>query len=184
MVRKRKGSDVLESKSENFFCKKFLLFLSADLVGSTAFKQANSHLGAGNKDSKYQLPPWASEIANFYRLFPHEFKSELARACDDTKPKLADGFSFGKQPELWKAVGDELIFKKEISDSRQIAVTVLAWIRTLTTIKQKLGSKTLNIKSFIWTAGFPVMNNEMVFERNINSNSAEDENLEPVEIIN
>jgi hypothetical protein len=171
-----------ESKSEDFFRSRFMLFLSADLVGSTAFKQANSSLGMNGLDAaagnRSFFAPWASEIANFYRLFPHTFKTELSRTCDKLQSTLGSEFSFGDEPELWKAVGDELIFKKEISNSKQVAVTILAWIHTLNIIKQKLTPRTnLSLKSFVWTAGFPVMNNEIIFERSIDNDSDQGENL-------
>lgn len=166
--------------TNNYFKPRLLLFLSVDIVGSTAYKQANSHLRSidsdGNATGRSYFAPWAGQIENFYRLFPHTFQVELSNARSNNKDLLGKNFSLGDNPELWKAVGDELIFKKEITDSRQVAIVVLAWIKTLKIVKEKLDPK-LNLKSGIWTAGFPVMNNEFIFEKNVEKYDTQSENL-------
>jgi hypothetical protein len=144
------------------------LFLSADLVGSTAHKQNPTFPipEDGSSWPEHELsPPWLSPISDFFSHFSHVFKSTWDDFCASAQSKKLPS---GKSPELWKANGDELIFVKELNDRRELYGCLLAWIAAIKKyreILQKAGG--LDIKSTAWFAGFPVTNSEVIFWRDL-----------------
>jgi hypothetical protein len=156
------------------------LFLSVDLVGSTPIKQTNK--GANHKYtdedwSRRHVPPWHSPIADFYRLFADLFHAVWLQEVDECRKYLRGDFDPGSAPELWKTNGDELIFIKELGDSRQSLVAVRAWHASLrryrSEIHQTGDGRTRDkpmpdIKGTVWLAGFPKNNSEVVLPAKFN----------------
>lgn len=89
------------------------LFLSCDLTGSTAFKQREHD----------PQSPWQKVFLQFYREFPQTLG--LAQAEPDLAP--AADLSF----DLWKPVGDELIFTTDVISESQIYWAIKAWLRAM-----------------------------------------------------
>jgi hypothetical protein len=135
-----------------------MLFQSVDLEGSTGFKQNNA-------DGQNQK--WLTVITDFLKEFPQLYQARrdvLQRAKGRIKafPKL----------ELWKVLGDELVFKAEISRGWQVKHLTKAFQETLAEYnfrteqhRQKsrarratLVGARLRVKGSSWTAGFPVTN--------------------------
>lgn len=88
------------------------LFLSCDLTGSTAFKQ---------KAEQDPGTPWQKVFLQFYREFP-----AAVRSCQSARP-AAQGLRF----ELWKAIGDELLFTCRVESELDIHAAVQTWIAAM-----------------------------------------------------
>jgi hypothetical protein len=147
------------------FTSALRIFLSVDIVGSTAFKQAakDRSLSGGARDVEPPpAEPWFSPIAQFYRGIERTFAKEWA-ICVELSDKVS--WPTGAAPELWKSVGDELIYTKLLTDHREALTTVNAWMKTVDSYRARLKDqfKTLDLKSTAWIAGFPVHNAEVIF---------------------
>jgi len=81
-----------------------LLFISVDLVGSTAFKNERS---SGSEDGK-RSPAWVDVFKEFYAGFPRVFERNLDG--DKLNAKL--------RPKLVKTIGDEILLQTEIRSSQ------------------------------------------------------------------
>lgn len=144
-------------------CPEFLkprlrLFLSADIIGSTALKQ--SRLGALGSANPSAEASWFTIIQGFYFEAQQNFLSEW-EALRVLHPAPEH---FGDAPELWKTIGDEVLFTKSVTDHRQVAVTIQCWVRALDRMRDFLtrDSSRLGVKSTAWIAGFPFRNKEVV----------------------
>ncbi|WP_109049405.1 hypothetical protein [Azospirillum sp. TSA6c] len=161
----------LEPELADFLRPRLRLFLSADLVGSTSFKQSGSlpvREPAPDATLATLGAQWFDPIAQFYaqieRLFSEEWRAyveEVAPQCRWPSPVSS--------PELWKANGDELIYVLEVRQVREAYAAVLAWMRTLRGYRESLhlSFPSLDVKAAAWTAGFPLGNVEVVFRRNV-----------------
>jgi hypothetical protein len=112
------------------------LFLSADIAGSTAYKQRKM-----NTDGV----AWPSIFIQFFQGLPGTFRSELSDV-EATVAGRYTGFKEAKDPEMWKAIGDELVFWQEVRDEYQVAVSVLAWARALQEFRKSLKKELLDVK--------------------------------------
>jgi hypothetical protein len=127
------------------------LFLSVDLVGSTAYKD-----GEGNSpDPRSPFPKWVEQTRLFYRDFPetlrHTFETQLI------------GANIGRdmpEPRVWKTLGDEIIFCTRLQDLRHLSICVIAFLRTLKSYGEKLEALGghLDVKGAAWIATFPAPN--------------------------
>jgi len=153
------------------------LFLSVDLVGSTAFKQANQRaFKADEKATEGSIAePWFSPIAQFYkeieRLFAREWQSYAEGLA------LRIGWPAGPPPELWKSAGDELLHVKVLDDHREAAACIICWMRTVDEYRGELKQKypTLDLKCTAWVAGFPITNTEVVFAKRVDTDEVPDD---------
>lgn len=151
------------------------LFLSADIVGSTLLKQTASTKIDGaemphqnfdpNDASEIDLPDgerWFSVIQGFYIESVQAFRAEWKKGVDKTE-KHRDHY-YGSEPILWKTIGDEILFRKIISDHHQINNTIKCWIRAMDKIRKFLKSKDskLDIKCTAWLAEFPLQNKMVI----------------------
>ncbi len=137
------------------------LFLSADIVGSTAYKQPLDL----SKDVARDHTHWFHRVRSFYKTVVESYAhhsllweiaaSELASEKRDFA---------GPRPRLWKTVGDEVIMWKEITDWVQLWPMLGAWLQTIDVIRTVLkanpvpGLGELDVKSTAWLAEFPVRN--------------------------
>ncbi|WLI88536.1 hypothetical protein Q4S45_17660 [Massilia sp. R2A-15] len=69
-------------------------------------------------------------------------------------------------PELWKTIGDEVLFTKRIDHPVQAGVCLGVWIQTLGELREKLRVHKLDVKATAWLADFPVRNNEIILQKN------------------
>lgn len=131
------------------------LFLSVDIQGSTAFKY-----------SPIERSAWLSVILRFYTEFPRIFFRHFDRLEQDIKSggygeALSSGL--GSPPFLWKSIGDELVFVKEISHPIEAVETLRAFQQTILDFQKVIVSISeglLDLKGSSWTAGFPIINME------------------------
>lgn len=159
------------------FASKLRLFLSVDIVGSTAFKQAGQRRTKDDAEEEAQTPPaepWFSPIAQFYKgmelALTREWLIAEARSNKINWPP-------GAAPELWKSVGDEVIYTKLLSDHRQALTTLNAWLRAVASYRLRLKAQfpSLDLKSTAWIAGFPVHNAEVFFRASSSSTKHDDD---------
>jgi class 3 adenylate cyclase len=130
------------------------VFLSADIVGSTALKQSY-------KDDISDVI-WPSIIQGFYRNFieaidlawfaaqGHVFDTAV-RAIKSNRAierELRD--LFGPPPKFWKTIGDEVIFWKEITCETQMATVLAVWLNAVREVRDFSIAST-NQKSMVWT---------------------------------
>lgn len=136
-----------------FLKPRLRLFLSADIVGSTALKQRPHDGVIGSIE-------WSSIIQGFYA----ETQSALLSAWKDRHAAISEHFNPGERPAVWKVIGDEIVFAKVLTDYRQLAATLVCWCDAIQRVRKyvRLRSPRLDVKCTAWTAGFPVMNKEVV----------------------
>jgi hypothetical protein len=94
------------------------------------------------------------------------FLGRCADVCED------DGTAsmFGDQPQLWKTVGDEVLFTKVLTHHDQVALVLDCWLHAIDKMRaylQKDGSN-LDIKGTAWLAGFPFRNSEVAVSKDEN----------------
>ena len=130
-----------------------IMFLSVDVVGSTAFKQKFQNYGARADSDERE---WFSVIQGFYIRTVQSFLSRWSGACAD--PKFAG--SCGAAPLLWKTIGDEIVFRKAVGDYRQVAKTLRCWIEAMAEVRAFLQEcdPQLDVKCTAWMGEFPVQN--------------------------
>jgi hypothetical protein len=85
-------------------------------------------------------------------------------------------------PELWKSIGDELVYTKLLTDPRETLSTINAWMRTVKGYRSLLREQfpTLDLKSTAWIAGFPVHNAEVIFKSPSGKATIEEDDDDPV----
>ena len=154
------------------FLKPYLrIFLSIDVVGSTQFKQniAQSKINKSDNNEDEINEIWLGAILEFY----HQVSSNFFQNWQSFSNKAKNHYSWdpGPEPTLWKAVGDELIFTKKITDYRQAYICVSALIHTAKKCRQniKKHSNNIDLKCTAWIAGFPVNNKEVSLINNLNN---------------
>lgn len=140
------------------------LFLSADIVGSTAFKQR--HDGDGSK--------WFDTVGIFYRQASAFFLREWNIALGSRE--MPDDRLFGKRPELWKTIGDEVLFVKDIEHPPQAVMSLHVWCKTLQLLREYLAKDDLDVKSTAWLADFPTRNRVIIFKKG-NEDDRTDDNF-------
>lgn len=111
------------------------LFVSADLAGSTAFKQQGDNpLG------------WQKSFRNFYQELPALL---VAHYKPDYPPE--------KRLQGWKLIGDEMVFSAQLTRWDDALYHVQVFRRAVADLRAGLVSN-LDVKAAAWTAGFPVGN--------------------------
>lgn len=125
----------MEAPVDNDFSLK--LFLSADLMGSTALKSE-----AGGTEAN---PLWLGTFLSFYEEFPIIFKGEQQKLDCPTI-------------EFWKGIGDELLWVTTLRRGGDALSTLRAFKAALETYNKRLDQydKKVRLKGSAWLAGFPV----------------------------
>lgn len=136
------------------------LFFSADVVGSTAFKQKpeGETNGSGGVD-----PAWFGMVLSFYHQAEKAFAQNWEKYERQFSEDNDESSWFGDAPEVWKTVGDEVLFTKIVTHPMQAVMALHAWCQTLDDLRVQLRSKFgLDVKSCVWLADFPLRNQEVV----------------------
>ncbi|HET9639590.1 MAG TPA: hypothetical protein VFP12_10315 [Allosphingosinicella sp.] len=141
------------------------LFMSVDVVGSTKLKQP---------EFLSKQIDWLDILQRFYGETVEAVQTEwLALRALFPDPATHPDF-LGDPPQFWKTVGDEVLYYKDLTDSRQLALALECWKKALTRVrtflyKQNEGALKdavpevkLDVKSAVWTAGFPWRNKTIV----------------------
>ncbi len=125
------------------------LFLSADIAGSTAYKQ---------RMMTTELETWPSVFIKFFQGLPGYFKDSLeSRTLELANPDLVRA----PAPVLWKAIGDEIVFWQEVRSEDHVGLAVLAWRDAILKFRGDLKAPNLDVKAAAWTASFPFPNREI-----------------------
>lgn len=126
------------------------IFLSVDLIGSTAFKQ---HSTAAEKTSE-QLQTWLISFSDFYSEFKLVYLRALSRSNDYFG---VEGYD---KPTIWKKLGDELIFSAALHSVKEPFFYVECFRIALVEYEKEIHRQgwPLGLKGTAWTAGFPVRN--------------------------
>jgi hypothetical protein len=122
------------------------LFLSVDLVGSTAFKAAEGSAAVKGTASQ---PLWIKTLRDFYVQFPALIEQNFAQE----EPEGGKG----SYPRVWKTVGDELIFCCRVVDTDHLTACVNAFLKALKRYGRdlKTDNPRLDVKGAAWLAAFP-----------------------------
>lgn len=122
------------------------LFLSADMIGSTAFKQ--------NARGESGPMAWRFTVLEFLTEVP----VQLHEACRDLgTPNL---------PEVYKGIGDEIVFVVTLERSyREAALYIAAFQQMLQYFMSD--DELPSVKGSAWLCSFPVSNMELDVERSI-----------------
>jgi hypothetical protein len=125
------------------------LFLSADLSGSTAFK------------NKQKNPiDWVPKFQDFYSTFLSIFAAKYDAFCG-AHIDMCEDFR-ADIPKLWKTVGDEVIFVNRVASCAQVIAYVHAFNEAMDAYSAKLRSdettRELDVKGNGWLASFPYPN--------------------------
>ncbi|MBF0308958.1 MAG: hypothetical protein HQL56_05475 [Magnetococcales bacterium] len=155
------------------------LFLSIDLIGSTAIKQRD--LKGTGSDPAWT---WRNPIQFFYQEVQQTIAKIWQRFEVKLKVNLPEYNRLFDPLHFWKALGDELIYCQTITHSYQVYYAIKAWIQTAETFREQLKQQykdtkiQLDVKMYAWVAGFPVINCEVALQRNAHTqNMAQDESL-------
>lgn len=132
---------------------KLKIFLSADIVGSTAYKQKIPKTSDETNNWSYYIRQFYKRISNGFIANYGRF--QVHRDFLDQNERI-----FGPPPRFWKTVGDEILFWKELTAEDQIWMTLRTWLDTIADVREWLTAMDtgLDIKSTAWVAGFPLRN--------------------------
>jgi hypothetical protein len=133
--------------SESDWRWKLRLFVSADLVGSTAYKASQSEKSS---------PIWASTFKEFFREFPATIEAQYAKLPD----KHVDCNHHFKP---WKFLGDEILFSVELRKFQESVSHIWVFKDAISEFPKSWARKNvpLSLKATAWLAGFPVTNTEI-----------------------
>lgn len=133
------------------------LFISTDIVNSTAFKQSSP----GEDGVPH---PWLKAINEFFSSIREELEGEYEKFVPE---KGIDQEVIGDCPEFWKAAGDELILIQQVIHEDQPIVTLHLFLKALSRVRRniRLAGKGLDLKVTAWLAGFPINNAEFVINK-------------------
>lgn len=124
-----------------------VLFLSCDLQNSTQFKHA-APIGSEQD--------WVPTFLAFYNEFP----AALGEIIAESYPRLSG------QLNLWKAVGDELIFTCWLESEEQCCAAVEAWLAAMTKFEQDVLVKTpMTLKGGAFLATVPYPDRQVAIPR-------------------
>lgn len=157
------------------------IFLSVDIVNSTAFKQAPRPAVDKKSRSREEIiqndrpeEPWFSPIASFYR----GIERRLAEEWENHSKSFEEiELIAGPAPSLWKASGDEVIYVKTLEIPSQALLSARAWMSTVNAHRKEIKKDfpSLDLKASAWLAGFPVNNAEVILHRKPRDGSLENE---------
>lgn len=130
------------------------LFLSADLVDGTTFKNRHPVEGAANSTET-----WPPVFEQFFRSFGSKFRGNVRSAREDE----SDHAMVAMPPRLWKINGDELLFTELVYPDKEkrfstLGTTLRAFVETVQEFDEKMIPLGMGVKGCVWTAGFPLRN--------------------------
>ncbi|WP_283178638.1 hypothetical protein [Gemmobacter sp. 24YEA27] len=122
------------------------LFLSVDLVGSTAFKSR-----AGNSNLK-----WIKAFQKFYAEFPDHLTKNFKETAGGIDEIAGSEISY--EPKVWKTIGDEILFVTRVNSVTHLGACITAFSKTLIDFGRVISSFGLDTKGNAWVAAFPTPN--------------------------
>jgi class 3 adenylate cyclase len=139
------SSEAQESSMPQETSRKAVLFLSADLVGSTEYK-----VRVADADDR---PGWLTSYEKFFREVPLVLMGQIALAFDEeeTVPDI----------RVWKVAGDEILFSSELRGPRECGLLLKAFCGCIKLYNQRLSAERLGLRGCAWGAVFPTRNIEL-----------------------
>ncbi|MBF0374896.1 MAG: hypothetical protein HQL39_15940 [Alphaproteobacteria bacterium] len=129
-------------------------FYSIDISGSTAYKDRNANFSSFDKH-------WVRFYESFFQDFPSAFLAAVDRVAEGSGRKI-------KSPQLWKLLGDEILFYFEVMDFADVVSVTKAFYEALTTYDREIrGKQGLRAKGTAWLAGFPIRNSNINVENTV-----------------
>ena len=125
------------------------LFLSVDVIGSTALKYS--------KDSP--IDDWYSVFTDFYISFPDEFRTHLEAEYEYKRLKYSRD-----NLVVWKYAGDEILFYAEITQNDEISCILSAFKQTLEDWYPS--DEKLDVKGCVWIGQFPFVDRKIEKDKN------------------
>lgn len=155
--------DAIWTKWEPCFWPKALMFLSVDVVGSTALKQTT--IPRLKSDVVPDNSAWFNLIQLFYEQTLTRVFREYHRATDYQQEKPF--VQTMKRPVFWKTIGDEVLLWIEVSDCRQVPIYLSAWKLAIEGLRKDLRAVNprLDVKCAAWVAQVPWRNKLLVSSR-------------------
>lgn len=120
-----------------------LLFMSVDVVNSTAFKERTQQ-----EESR---PTWLGPFERFFREFPLVMMGRVALCLGDeaSVPEIS----------LWRIAGDEMVFVARTESNQDTLYLFQALYQAFTSYHQRLQKEhDLGLKACCWSADFPGQN--------------------------
>lgn len=129
--------------------------MSVDLVGSTSFK---AHKDYSSPDDGRPSPRWVDEFRTFYKEFPIEMDKAYGQLVNASSTEQS--YISNRCPNVWKRIGDEIIFCGRVNNIEHTAMCVSAFIKALEcyTLRLENDNKPLRVKGAGWLAAFPAPN--------------------------
>lgn len=148
---------------------KLKIFLSVDIVGSTALKQRGRvfELPDGvDEGPEFVNGDWLRFLTNFYKDFPTKLVDAFGGIRDQRLAgKEVMEAQAPRPPLLWKALGDELIFSSELRGEEDAALHLEALATAINSSVRFWTEDScplpVSFKGTAWVAGFPVGNSEI-----------------------
>ncbi|MDR2706149.1 MAG: hypothetical protein LBC02_10255 [Planctomycetaceae bacterium] len=139
------------------------IFFSVDIEGATAYK-SNIRIQSREKD-------WCLVFNRFYEDFPNALSSAYFHPSNDqTKGQYQYPTIKIILPELWKFIGDEILFYAPITSPEQTLEHIRAFRKTIINYnKTILQPNGIQCKGTAWLAGFPVRNRIVLIDNNPNN---------------
>ena len=120
-----------------------LMFMSVDVVNSTAFKERMEHTETG--------PAWLDPFRKFFREFPLILMGRVALCFDDATsiPEIS----------LWRIAGDEMVFVARPESEQETLFLFESLYQAFRHYHAKLSTDYgLGLKACCWSADFPQKN--------------------------
>ena len=132
------------------------MFMSLDMVGSTAYKQRTVD-SKGDNNAQPWLRTFTGLFAGIEDAFRLQWKALRTRVHSRATARVGD------QPRFWKALGDEVVYCLELTDPLQVILGLGVFLGILNHYQRVFQrSPGLSAKGTAWLAGFPVSNSEIV----------------------
>lgn len=142
------------------------LFLSCDLVNSTAYKQRQAADRTSVADRRGPDLPWQQAFLEFYQDFP--------KALGEIRDARLKQDSVEHEPEftLWKPIGDELVFTVPVVHEDTVYSAVRIWLEALDRWKARIQHLGMGTKGGAFIATFPGPDRDVAVPRRPTSQSA------------
>lgn len=122
------------------------LFMSVDMVGSTQFKGRLTGKGASG---------WVSVFQSFFTTFPLVLAGQIAF-------EFLDDHGSTPAVDVWKVLGDEVIFVAQPATPEELTSILIALLRTMRIYEERnLAELPLRLKGTAWVADFEEQNIEL-----------------------
>jgi hypothetical protein len=132
------------------------LFFSLDLVNATRFKYGKSPRFTESSDPD----AWPSIFIEFFNLATETFWNNASALIGAKTPKF-------NAINLWKTLGDEILFYSEQTSALQPYWQIRAFYQTIANLNDDWESEygyQLGVKGTAWSAGFPIRNKRVFLD--------------------